>query len=268
MNGTHVRHPEWRKREFVMSAIIHGCLIALILFASSHALRRPPELMTIFLDNEKPASQLEKPGGDGRKAGSEGRDKRAAKGTPKTVVRKTAGTVTPTATAVRVSEPTESTSVLAPQESPAGTAYEGIKGSGEGLGGGGGRGIGAYGSGSGFGGTGKDGMGGGNGRGSGLSKHADVERYLKEHYQYIWDLIAKNIVYPSMAKKMGWEGRVTVSFVITESGRAESLKVTKSSGHTILDENVVETIREVQPFPKPPAPAKIDIPIKYNLDRT
>jgi periplasmic protein TonB len=262
-------NPALGKKEFAISLIIHGCVIALVLLASAHYAKRPPVVTTIFLDNEKFTPPPEKAGGDGRKAGSEGRDKKAAKGTLKTVVRKMAGPVAPVTSTTRASEPIDGPSVLPPPENPSvGAAREGIKGNGEGQGGGGGRGIGAYGSGSGFGGVGKDGMGGGHGRGAGLSKRADIDRYLKEHYQYIRDLILKNLVYPAMAKKMGWEGKVIVSFVITESGMAESLKVTSSSGHSALDDNVIETIKQVQPFPRPPAPARIDIPIKYHLDRT
>lgn len=269
MNGTIRSKPNFGTKEFAVSAIIHGCLIALILFASSHTMKRLPELTTILLDNERVISQPEKPGGDGRKAGSEGKDKSAAKGTPKTMVRRPAQPAAPMVTTGRATEPlANASSVPVPEAIATAPAYEGIKGNGEGEGGGGGRGIGAYGSGSGFGGTGKDGMGGGQGKGAGLSKKADVDRYLREHYQYIRDLIVKNLVYPSMARKMGWEGRVTVSFVISESGRAGSLKVVQSSGYSILDDNVIDTIKEVQPFPRPPAPAQLSIPIKYNLDRT
>jgi periplasmic protein TonB len=269
MNGTCGTNPPWGKRGFTISALIHGCLIALILFVSGHQMRRAPELATFYLDNEKIAPQAQKPGGDGRKAGSEGKDNKAAKGTPKTALRKTVKPAAPTAMALRAPEPGDTAPVLPPRENPAAdAAYVGIKGNGEGEGGGGGKGIGAYGSGSGFGGVGKDGMGGGKGGGSGSSKRADVDRYIKENYQYIRDLILKHLIYPSQAKKMGWEGGVSISFTITESGRAESLKVMKSSGYAVLDDNVLETIKEVQPFPKPPAPARIDIPIKYRLDRT
>ncbi|OGW20041.1 MAG: hypothetical protein A2077_04645, partial [Nitrospirae bacterium GWC2_46_6] len=38
-------------------------------------------------------------------------------------------------------------------------------------------------------------------------------RYLKEHFAYIRDLIMKSISYPRIARKMGWEGKVVVSFV-------------------------------------------------------
>jgi len=42
--------------------------------------------------------------------------------------------------------------------------------------------------------------------------------------------------------------------------------VVESSGHGILDRNVVDTIREVQPFPKPPVRAELVIPVVYVLN--
>jgi periplasmic protein TonB len=74
-----------------------------------------------------------------------------------------------------------------------------------------------------------------------------------------------NLIYPTQAKKMGWKGQVTVSFIICEKGTVEGVRIIKSSGHKILDENVAFTIREVQPFPKPPVRAEIIIPVIYRL---
>jgi len=89
--------------------------------------------------------------------------------------------------------------------------------------------------------------------------------YLSEHFAYIRDLILKNITYPPLAKKIGWQGKVMVSFIIMEDGRVTNMKIVKSSGHAVLDRNVLETIREVQPFPKPPVRAELFIPVNYVL---
>lgn len=90
--------------------------------------------------------------------------------------------------------------------------------------------------------------------------------YLKEHFVYIRDLIMKNISYPHMARKMGWMGKVTLSFVICESGDAEDIKIIESSGFAILDKNAVETVKKALPFPKPPLRAEIVIPVVYRLN--
>ncbi|MBF0338185.1 MAG: energy transducer TonB [Nitrospirae bacterium] len=92
------------------------------------------------------------------------------------------------------------------------------------------------------------------------------KRYLKEHFAYIRDMILKNIAYPRMAQKMGWAGKVTVSFVIIADGHVEDVKVVESSGFRSLDDNAVETIKKVAPFPKPPVTAYLVIPVTYRLN--
>lgn len=124
-----------------------------------------------------------------------------------------------------------------------------------------GGGTGGAGSGSG----GQGGSGGGTGKGHGTGS-GDVNGYLAEHYAYIRELIMKHLKYPQMAKKMGWKGKVVVAFVIKENGSTENSKITASSGYEMLDKNVLSTIKEVQPFPKPPAKAELVIPIVYKLE--
>lgn len=65
---------------------------------------------------------------------------------------------------------------------------------------------------------------------------------------------------------MGWSGRAVVSFVINENGRALNEKILESSGFEVLDSNVIETIRAVSPFPKPPVKAELRVPINYRLE--
>lgn len=90
-------------------------------------------------------------------------------------------------------------------------------------------------------------------------------RYLKEHFAYIKNMIQRNITYPQVARQMGWEGKVIVSFVIASDGMAKDIKVINSSGKEIFDRNSVETIKNISPFPKPPVEAQIIIPIQYRL---
>jgi len=90
--------------------------------------------------------------------------------------------------------------------------------------------------------------------------------YLREHFTYIRDRIMKNLSYPQAARKMGWSGKVTISFVICENGNAEDIKIIESSGFGILDRSAVETLRKVLPFPEPPLRAQIVIPIAYKLN--
>ena len=75
----------------------------------------------------------------------------------------------------------------------------------------------------------------------------------------------KKLIYPPLARQRGWEGVVLVFFVIRENGTVEKIRVMKSSGHEVLDEHAIRTVRSVQPFPRPPSKAQLIIPIVFSL---
>jgi protein TonB len=102
--------------------------------------------------------------------------------------------------------------------------------------------------------------------GRGDSREQLRNGYLKELFAYIKDIIQRNISYPSRARRMGWTGRVVVSFVINENGCASDEKVLVSSGFEVLDSNVIATIKAVSPFPRPPVKAELHVPIIYRLE--
>jgi len=107
---------------------------------------------------------------------------------------------------------------------------------------------------------------GSSGDASGGSDEEKRARYLKRHFSYIKDMIQKNLIYPRVARKMGWEGKVTVSFVVCENGCVESIKIIETSGIWVFDKNAVDTIRRVSPVPKPPVKAELIVPIVYKLE--
>lgn len=91
-------------------------------------------------------------------------------------------------------------------------------------------------------------------------------QYLAAHFAYIRDLIGQGLRYPRQALRMGWHGRVTVSFLVQVDGSATSLQVVHSSGVPLLDSNAIDTVRLAAPFPKPPVSARLLIPVDYRLD--
>jgi protein TonB len=103
-------------------------------------------------------------------------------------------------------------------------------------------------------------------RGAGDVISSEKTRYIRAHFSYIKDLIHKQIIYPATAKKMGWDGKVIVSFIISSEGYTRNIMISKSSGHEILDENVVKAVKRASPFPKPPVEAQIIIPVLYQLN--
>lgn len=104
------------------------------------------------------------------------------------------------------------------------------------------------------------------GAGSGNTNDEKKTGYLRANFSYIKDMIEKRITYPDSARRMGWKGKVKVSFIISSSGHVRDIRVIQSSGYGILDNNVIEAVKDASPFPKPPVEAQIIIPILYRLN--
>lgn len=267
------------KPYYLFSIVVHTMLLTIVFVAGISGIHTSPEVVTVVLSND--AFMAGGSGGDGKTPGSqimEKTEKRIKKEISKVDKHQkmlitgkneeaSKKTVLKEADKNNVIPSNESSELaLLGKPAPAGVDPEADE-SAIGFGGGG-RGAGGYGPGSGFGGEGKHGTGGtgkGYGTGSDMSDEIRKAQYLLKHFQYIRDLIMKNLTYPIQARKMGWKGQVTVSFIICEKGTVERIRIVKSSGHKILDENVAHTIMDVQPFPRPPVKAEIIIPVSYKL---
>jgi protein TonB len=75
--------------------------------------------------------------------------------------------------------------------------------------------------------------------------------------------------YPPMARMNNWQGKVVLKFVVRDDGTVENLEVVQSSGHTVLDEAAMETIRRASPLPLKHELGKprvtFQFPISYTL---
>lgn len=91
------------------------------------------------------------------------------------------------------------------------------------------------------------------------------QKYLKEHFTYIRDQVIKRLSYPVVARRMGWNGRVVLAFVVTEDGNIHSLQIRSSSGYQVLDTCAMDTVKTAAPFPRPPVAAEIVMPIHFRL---
>ena len=91
--------------------------------------------------------------------------------------------------------------------------------------------------------------------------------YLKREFTHIRSRIASNLRYPSMARRMGWSGRVDVEFIVRTNGSVDSIRVVRSSGCHLLDNDARETVIKSAPFPVPPVVARVVIPVDYALDQ-
>lgn len=97
------------------------------------------------------------------------------------------------------------------------------------------------------------------------SRETEKARYLQTNFAAIAAMIRKHLSYPRMARKMGLEGKVMVSFVILTDGTVKELKVEEGSGHQVLDESACNAVQHSTPFPPPPYEARVVVPVSYRL---
>jgi TonB family protein len=75
--------------------------------------------------------------------------------------------------------------------------------------------------------------------------------------------IQRALIYPATARRRGIEGTVVAEFRINGEGLPEGLRISKSSGHRLLDKAARETILRAAPLPQ--VKGKIEIPITFRL---
>jgi protein TonB len=93
------------------------------------------------------------------------------------------------------------------------------------------------------------------------------ENFLKERLSVISNIVQRHINYPPIARRMGWEGKVLVSFVLEPNGDIRDLKVLKSCGYEVLDKEALDAIRRsYRDFPKPPVSVVVKLPINFRLE--
>ena len=80
-----------------------------------------------------------------------------------------------------------------------------------------------------------------------ISYFASIKRKIELVWQYPYD-----------AAVAGIEGELTVDFVIGRNGKLESVALVRGSGHKVLDDEAIRSIRMAAPFD--PIPAEYKIP--------
>jgi protein TonB len=81
----------------------------------------------------------------------------------------------------------------------------------------------------------------------------------------IRDSIMKNVIYPDKARRMGWEGRVIVSFTVYEDGSIRDARIVQSSGTLVLDDAAKEALRKSTVRTQAAKRVQVMLPIEYKL---
>ena len=115
--------------------------------------------------------------------------------------------------------------------------------------------------------TGSGGTGHGRGGGTGkISGSSGGEGGNGQHdYGYVREIVMKHLKYPEKARRMGLEGRVIMSFIITESGLARDIKVVESSGFQMLDDAASDAISRVNLSRSDPHRLIVHLPVEFRL---
>ncbi|MGH1356033.1 MAG: TonB family protein [Thalassovita sp.] len=82
--------------------------------------------------------------------------------------------------------------------------------------------------------------------------------------------IAKAKSYPPAARKKRIEGTVKILFTLDGYGALIDAQVQDSSGHTVLDQAALDTLRKIAKFPTPPAVLQLEaftllVPLSYGI---
>jgi len=76
--------------------------------------------------------------------------------------------------------------------------------------------------------------------------------------------------YPAWAKRQGIEGIVHINFTVLSNGLSKDIKIARTSGFKILDEEATRNVKRANPFPPIPenikeSSIKMNVAIVYTL---
>lgn len=106
--------------------------------------------------------------------------------------------------------------------------------------------------------------------GKGLGGGIDRAGLLKGYRKAVFRELNRHKHYPRLAKRARLTGVAYVRITIDARGKVLSATIRKSSGHKVLDDGALETVRRMGSLPKPPGELgwttrALDIPIKYSV---
>ena len=70
-------------------------------------------------------------------------------------------------------------------------------------------------------------------------------------------------VYPQIAVRNGWEGRVLVEMRLEGDGSLTAVRLLEGSGYAVLDDATIVAVRRASPFP--PVARVLTVPVEYRL---
>lgn len=90
----------------------------------------------------------------------------------------------------------------------------------------------------------------------------------QEDFWIIAKLVRENLEYPYLARRLGHQGKIILSFILNPKGEVSELKILKSSGYDMLDSEALRAVNRVKTkFPKPQKTVVVTLPIVFQLEK-
>jgi periplasmic protein TonB len=101
-----------------------------------------------------------------------------------------------------------------------------------------------------------------------MSSEQISQAFVQTNFTIIRDMVLRNLVYPSMAKRMGHTGVVEVTLVIDTNGKLVKYFISQGSDSKLLDKAAMDSVAKVAnaDFPKPQVQSTIILPVSFRLN--
>lgn len=85
----------------------------------------------------------------------------------------------------------------------------------------------------------------------------------------IYDKLSQYFIYPKLAQKRNWQGKVLLSLRVSSNGKINNVQINRSSGYSVLDQAAVNSLMKIGSLPQLSSwlPYEIDLklPVVYQL---
>jgi len=99
------------------------------------------------------------------------------------------------------------------------------------------------------------------------SKSIQRKNFVETNFAIIRNKVLANLIYPHIAKKMGFQGTTTIELQIDSLGNLLHVKLTKSSGKKLLDKAAISAGLKLKntKLPRPKNNTKVVLPIIFKI---
>lgn len=108
-----------------------------------------------------------------------------------------------------------------------------------------------------------------------IRRHTDHQRRSRQQAQsyvisHLYSRMENYFVYPALARRKGWEGKVILAMHINSGGQVQNVQVKTGSGYPLLDNSAVNALSQIRYIPDLPrwqgsGLLNVDIPVIYRL---